>query len=99
MGSIPTYTKNWLVSWSDDKELSSRADTISWNSLSKNKIKEKKKKNSIGPSQIFVNKIIKANTHDHTFVETLLSSILPITRYPYLGFIILRTKIPSNLYV
>ena len=32
-GSIPTYTKNWLVSWSIDKELSSGADAIDWNSL------------------------------------------------------------------
>ena len=31
----PAYTKNWLVSWSSDKELSSRADTIDWNSLKK----------------------------------------------------------------
>ena len=32
----PAYTKNWLVSWSDDNELSLRADAISWNSLKKN---------------------------------------------------------------
>ena len=45
-GSIPTYIKNWLVSWSDDKELSSRADTIGWNSL--------KKKNNISILAYFI---------------------------------------------
>ena len=40
-GSIRVYTKNWLVSWSDDKELSSGADVIGWNSISKMKIKIK----------------------------------------------------------
>ena len=34
-GSIPAYAKYWLVSWSDDKELSSGADAIGWNSLKK----------------------------------------------------------------
>ena len=34
--SIPAYTKNQLVSWFDDKELSSGADAIGWNSLKKN---------------------------------------------------------------
>ena len=29
MGFNPAYTKNWLVSWSDDKELSLGADAIS----------------------------------------------------------------------
>ena len=33
--TILVYTKNWLVSWSDDKELLSRADVIGWNSLKK----------------------------------------------------------------
>ena len=41
LGFNPAYTKNWLVSWSDDnsddKELSSGADVISWNSLKKKK--------------------------------------------------------------
>ena len=32
MGSISAYTKNWLVSWFDNKELSSEADTIGWDS-------------------------------------------------------------------
>ena len=36
-GSIPAYIKNWLVSWFDDKELSSGADAIGWNSLKKKK--------------------------------------------------------------
>ena len=31
LGSIPGYTKNWLVSWFDEKELSSRANAIGWN--------------------------------------------------------------------
>ena len=31
----PTYTKNLLVSWSDDKELSLEANIIGWNSLKK----------------------------------------------------------------
>ena len=44
-GSILAYTKNWLVSWSDDKELSSGADAISWNSLSKNKKEENRREN------------------------------------------------------
>ena len=38
---ILVYTKNWLVSWSNDKELLSKTDIISWNSLSL-----KKKKNT-----------------------------------------------------
>ena len=33
-GLILAYTKNWLVSRSNDKELSSGADVMSWNSLS-----------------------------------------------------------------
>ena len=33
--SFPAYTKNLLVSWSDNKELSSEADVISRNSLKK----------------------------------------------------------------
>ena len=33
----PPTPKNWLVSWSNDKELSSGADAIDWNSLSKKK--------------------------------------------------------------
>ena len=33
--SIPAYAKYRLVSWSDDKELSSGANDISWNSLKK----------------------------------------------------------------
>ena len=37
--SILAYTRNRMVSYSDDKVLSSRADVIYWNSL-------KKKKNS-----------------------------------------------------
>ena len=36
-GLIPAYTKNWLVSWFDDKEQLSGADVIGWNSLSKKK--------------------------------------------------------------
>ena len=43
-GSIPAYTKNWLVFWSNDKELSSEADVISWISLSLSQKKKKKKK-------------------------------------------------------
>ena len=35
--SISAYTKNWLVSWSDNKELSLGADVIGWNSLKKKK--------------------------------------------------------------
>ena len=35
--SIPAYTKNRLVSLSDNKELLSEADTIGWNSLKKKK--------------------------------------------------------------
>ena len=31
LGSIPAYTKNWLVSWSDNKKLPLGADTIWWN--------------------------------------------------------------------
>ena len=31
----PAYTKNWLESWSDIKELLSGIDVISWNSLKK----------------------------------------------------------------
>ena len=38
----PAYTKNWSVFWSDDKELSSRADFINLKSLSKKKKKKKK---------------------------------------------------------
>ena len=34
-----TYTKNQLVSWSDDKELSSGTDVIGWNFLKKSKEK------------------------------------------------------------
>ena len=37
LNSIPAYTKNWLVSWSGDKELSSGVDAIGWNSLKKKK--------------------------------------------------------------
>ena len=33
LGSISAYTKNWLVFWFNDKELSSRANIIGWNSL------------------------------------------------------------------
>ena len=33
LGFNSTYTKNWLVSWFDDKELSLGADAIDWNSL------------------------------------------------------------------
>ena len=36
-GSIFAYTKNWLVFWSDDKELSLGADAIRWNSFKKRK--------------------------------------------------------------
>ena len=32
-----SYTKNWLVFWFDDKELSSGADVISWNIFQKKK--------------------------------------------------------------
>ena len=39
LGFNPAYTKNCLVSWSDDKELLSGADAISWNSLPKKKLK------------------------------------------------------------
>ena len=35
--SILIYIKNWLMSWSDDKELSSRADVVNSNSLSQKK--------------------------------------------------------------
>ena len=35
-GSIPAYTKNLLVSWSDYKDLSLEVDSINWNSLKKN---------------------------------------------------------------
>ena len=28
---LGSYTKNWLVFWFDDKELSPGADVISWN--------------------------------------------------------------------
>ena len=42
-GSIFAYTKNRLVFWSNDKELSLKADVISWNSLKKRKRKRKKK--------------------------------------------------------
>ena len=44
------YTKNRLVSWSDDKELSSGAGAINWNSFKKKKKKKifkKKKKNLV----------------------------------------------------
>ena len=34
------YTKNRLVSWYDDKELSSNANIIGWNSFQKKKKKE-----------------------------------------------------------
>ena len=34
---IPAYTKKWLVSWFDDKELLLGADVIYWNSLLKKK--------------------------------------------------------------
>lgn len=34
-GSIPAYTKNLLVSWSDYKDLSLEVDSINWNSLKK----------------------------------------------------------------
>ena len=45
--SILAYTKNWLVSSSDDKELLLGADTIGWNSLSLSlSLKKKKKKTS-----------------------------------------------------
>ena len=37
LGSNLAYTKNWLVSWSNDKELSSGADAIGWISLKKKK--------------------------------------------------------------
>ena len=33
---IPAYTKNRLMFWSDDKELSSESDAIDLNSLKKN---------------------------------------------------------------
>ena len=36
-GSILAYTKNHLVSWSDDKELLSGVNVIDWNSLKKTK--------------------------------------------------------------
>ena len=41
---IPAYTKNWLVSWFDDKKRSSEADAIGWNFLSLKKKKKKKEK-------------------------------------------------------
>ena len=34
-GPIPIYTRNWLMSWSNNKELSSRVDALGWNSLKK----------------------------------------------------------------
>ena len=34
-GSIPVYTKNWSVSWSDDKKLLSGIDAIGWSSIKK----------------------------------------------------------------
>ena len=34
---LGSYTKNWLVFWFDDKELSSGADVISWNIFQKKK--------------------------------------------------------------
>ena len=40
LGSISAYTKNWLVFWSNDKELLSGTDVIGWNY--KKKIKNKK---------------------------------------------------------
>ena len=33
--SILAYIKNWLVFWSDDKELSSETEVIGWNFLKK----------------------------------------------------------------
>ena len=33
--SFPAYTKDRLISKSDDKELLSRMDTIDWNSINK----------------------------------------------------------------
>ena len=35
------YTKNRLVSWYDDKELSSNANIIGWNSFQKKKKRKK----------------------------------------------------------
>ena len=35
--NLGSYTKNWLVFWFDDKELSSEADVISWNIFQKKK--------------------------------------------------------------
>ena len=39
LGLFSAYTKNWVMSWSDDKELSSGANAI------KLKLSKKKKKN------------------------------------------------------
>ena len=33
LGSISVYTKNWLVSWFDDKELLLKADAIGYETL------------------------------------------------------------------
>ena len=37
MGFNPAYTKNWLVSWANDKKRSLGADDIGWNSKKKKK--------------------------------------------------------------
>ena len=46
-GSILAYTKNRLVSLSNDKKLSSEAVIISWNSQKKKKKKKDKKENEL----------------------------------------------------
>ena len=38
LGSIPTCIENWLVSWSNNNELSLEADAVDWNSQKKKKI-------------------------------------------------------------
>ena len=35
--NLTAYIKNWLMSWSDNKEPLSEADAIGWNSFSKKK--------------------------------------------------------------
>ena len=60
LSSIIAYTKNWLVSWSDDKELSSGANAIGWNSL--------KIKNKVGKDKFKLRSHI-LNTHTHTHIR------------------------------
>ena len=62
--SILAYIKNWLVFWSDDKELSSETEVIGWNFLKKHIM-------CVCVSELFV----VLCTHDTYCIESWLTGL------------------------